>query len=77
MKHSQIFEIPDPELNEKLIPANDNYQVNTPTMETLEAQSILAPREYTKLSTRNQAGLIFTAAFCAAALAAFLMQVLR
>src|ERR1700687_1998916 len=29
MKHSQIFEIPDPQLNEKLIPANDNYQVVT------------------------------------------------
>jgi hypothetical protein len=77
MKHSQIFEIPDPELNERLMPANDNYQLMTPTMESLEAQSILAPRDYTRPGRRNQIGLIVTVALCVAALAAFVVPLLK
>ena len=77
MKHSQIFEIPDPELNEKLVPANDNYQLIAPTMESLEAQSILAPRDYIRPGRRNQIGLIVTAALCVTALAAFFVPLLK
>lgn len=77
MKHSQIFEIPDPELNEKLMPANDNYQLITPTMESLEAQSVLAPRDYARPGRRNQIGLIVTIALCVAALAAFVVALLK
>jgi hypothetical protein len=77
MKHSQIFEIPDPELNEKLVPANDNYQLISPTMESLEAQSILAPRDYTGPGRRNRIGLIVTTALCLAALAALVVPLLK
>lgn len=70
MKHSRIVEIPDALLNEKLIPANDNYQLTSKSMKSYEAGSILS-RDYTKPSKREQMGLILTIAFCAVALAVF------
>jgi hypothetical protein len=42
---SQIIEIPDGTLNEKLIPANDNHEPTALSIENLEAGSILAPRD--------------------------------
>ena len=41
---SQIIEIPDTSLNEKLVPANDNHEPTAMSRENLEAASILAPR---------------------------------
>jgi hypothetical protein len=58
VKHSQIVQIPDQALNEKLIPANDNYQLTSPSMESIEAGSILAPRAYTEPGKRSHLGLI-------------------
>jgi hypothetical protein len=42
---SQIIEIPDASLNEKLVAANDNAEPTALSREHLEAESILAPRE--------------------------------
>jgi len=39
---SQIIEIPDPSLNEKLVAANDNAEPTALSREHLEAESILA-----------------------------------
>jgi hypothetical protein len=71
MPLSQIIEIPDVSLNEKLIPANDNYKLTALSMENLEAGSILAQRDYTKPSN---GGLIITVAFCVLALAVFVVR---
>jgi hypothetical protein len=58
---SQIIEIPDPSLNEKLIPANDNHEPTALSRENFEAGSILAPRDHIKLS---RIPLFITAVFC-------------
>ena len=58
---SQIIEIPDVSLNEKLLPANDNHEPTALSRENLEAGSILAPRDYIKPS---KSPLIITAVFC-------------
>jgi hypothetical protein len=58
MKHSQIVEIPDQELNDKLIPANDNYQQTSQSVESFEEGSILSQRDYTQPIKRNHLGLI-------------------
>ena len=71
MSLSQIIEIPDVSLNEKLIPANDNHEPTALSVENFEAGSILAPREYTKPS---RSPLIITAVFCLIALAAFIVR---
>ena len=63
MKHSQIVHIPDQALNEKLIPANDNCQLTYPSVESLEAGSILAPRAYTEPGQRSHLGLLFACGF--------------
>ena len=44
---SEIVEIPGPSLNDQLVPANDNHELTALSRENLEAESILAPREYT------------------------------
>lgn len=67
---SQIIEIPDVSLNEKLIPTNDNYQLTCKSMESFEAGSILT-HDFTKPSKREQIGLILTVAFCVVALTVF------
>jgi hypothetical protein len=64
---SQIIEIPDGSLNEKLIPANDNHEPTALSIENLEAGSILAPRDDAKPSTSP---LIMTALFCLIVLSA-------
>ncbi len=68
---SQIIEIPDTSLNDKFIPANDNYSPTSLSIENLEAGSILAPRDYIKPS---RSPLIITAVFCFIVLAAFVVR---
>ncbi|MGB9118720.1 hypothetical protein [Bradyrhizobium sp.] len=68
---SQIIEIPDVSLNEKLIPANDNHEPTALSIENLEAGSILAPRDFTKPS---RSPLVITAVFCLIAVAAFIVR---
>ena len=58
---SEITKIPDPSLNEKLIPSNDNYGLTALSRENFEAESILAPRDYIKPS---RSPLVITAVFC-------------
>jgi hypothetical protein len=68
---SQIIEIPDVSLNEKLIPANDNHEPSALSIENLEAGSILAPRDYTK---PGRSPLIITAFLCLVVLAAVIAR---
>ena len=70
---SEIIEIPDASLNDKLIPANDNNSPTSLSIENLEAASILAPRDYTKPS---RSPLIITAVFCFIVLAAFIIRLM-
>jgi hypothetical protein len=58
---SQIIEIPDVSLNEKLIAANDNHEPTALSRENFEAGSILAPRAYIRPS---ESPLLVAAAFC-------------
>jgi hypothetical protein len=58
---SQIIEIPDTSLNEKLVPANDNHEPTALSRENFEAWSILAPRDYTRPS---KSPLVITTLFC-------------
>ena len=58
---SEITKIPDPSLNEKLIPSNDNYEPTALSRERFEAESILAPRDYLEPS---RSPLVIVAAFC-------------
>jgi hypothetical protein len=58
---SQIIEIPDASLNEKLIPANDNHETTAFSRENLEAGSILAPRHPFEASITS---LAITMVFC-------------
>ena len=71
MPLSQIIEIPDVSLNEKLIPANDNHEPTALSMENLEAGSILAARSYTR---PNRVPLVIIAMFCLIVLAAFIVR---
>jgi hypothetical protein len=64
---SQIIEIPDGTLNEKLIPANDNHEPTALSIENLEAGSILAPRNDIQPSTSP---LVIIALFCLIVLSA-------
>jgi hypothetical protein len=57
---SQVIEIPDAALNEKLVPVNDNSKLTILSRENLEAASILAQREYPE--PRNRIGLGVTVA---------------
>jgi len=57
---SEITDIPDAWLNEKLIPSNDNYEPTAQSRERFEAESILAPRDYIKPS---RSPLIIAAVF--------------
>jgi len=65
---SQVIEIPDASLNERLVPANDNHEWSALSRENFEAESILAPRDYIKPS---KSPLIVAVVFFAL-LAAFL-----
>jgi hypothetical protein len=68
---TQIIEIPDVSLNEKLIPANDNHEPSALSIENLEAGSILAPRDYTK---PGRSPLVVTALLCLIVLAAVIVR---
>jgi hypothetical protein len=68
---SLIIEIPDVSLNEKLIPANDNYEPSALSIENLKAGSILAPRDYTK---PGSSPLVITALLCLVVLAAVIAR---
>jgi hypothetical protein len=70
---SQVVEIPDPALNEKLVPMNDNSRQTSLSMENFEAGSILAQRDYTRPCKSNQIGLIAAVAICLIALATIVM----
>jgi hypothetical protein len=59
---SQIIEIPEASLNEKLIPANDNHEPTALSLENFEAGSILAPRDYIKPGRSPL--VIIVAVFC-------------
>ena len=67
MKHRQIVQIPDQTLNEKLVPANDNYGLMFSSVELLEAESVLAPRICSK-NRRNSPGLMTACSIAAVAL---------
>jgi hypothetical protein len=71
MPLSQIIEIPDVSLNDKLIPANDNHEPTALSMENLEAGSILAARTYTR---PNRIPPVVTAMLCLIVLAAFIVR---
>ena len=71
MQLSQIIEIPEVSLNEKLIPANDNHEPTALSMENLEAGSISAPRHYAKPS---RSPLVITAVICLIFLAALIVR---
>jgi len=58
---SQIGTIPDPSLNEKLVPANDNHEPSALSRENLEAESILAPHDD---MTPGISPLIFAGVLC-------------
>jgi hypothetical protein len=70
---SRVVEIPDPALNKKLLPMNDNSRQTSLSMENFEAESILAQRDYTGPRKNNQIGLIAAVALCPIALATFVM----
>jgi hypothetical protein len=74
---SQVFEIPGPALNEKLVPMNDNSKLTSLSGENFEAGSILAPRDYNKPRNSHQIGLVVTIALCLIALATFNMLLLK
>jgi hypothetical protein len=74
---SQVIEIPDPALNEKLVPMNDNFKLTIMSREYLQAGSILAQRDF--IEPRNWGGLSFIIAgsLGAAALATLVALLLR
>ena len=74
---SQVIEIPDPALNEKLVPMNDNFKPTIMSREYLQAGSILAQRDF--IEPRNRIGLSFIIAgsLCSVALATLVALVLR
>lgn len=58
---SQIIEIPNASLNEKLVAANDNHEGSVLSRENCEAGSILAPRDDIKPS---KIPLFISTVFC-------------
>ncbi len=68
---SQIIEIPDASLNEKLVPANDNRDPTALSVENFEAASILAPRDAAESS---RSPLVITAAVCLVVLAVLILR---
>jgi hypothetical protein len=72
MPLSQITRIPDEGLNAKLTPANDNFNPTIRSIESLEAESVLAQRDYTRPRKRNKLGLIV--ALCVGILAFLVLK---
>ena len=65
MKHSQIVEIPDQELNDKLIPANDNYRQTPQGVDSFEEGSVLSQRDFTQSARRSHSGLLIACGIAA------------
>jgi hypothetical protein len=74
---SQVIKIPDPALNEKLVPMNDNFKPTIMSREYLQAGSILAQRNF--IEPRNGFGLsvIIAGSLCSVALATLVALLLR
>jgi hypothetical protein len=74
---SRVIQIPDPKLNEQLIPMNDNSRLPILSDEDLEARSILGQPDY--IEPRGWTGLIVTAviAFGFAVFAVFVAFLLK
>jgi hypothetical protein len=73
---SRVFEIPDPSLNEQLVPMNDNSKLTILSGENLEAGSILSQRDC--IEPRSWIGPVaFAIAFGFAALAVFVALLLK
>jgi hypothetical protein len=74
---SQVIEIPDPALNEKLVPMNDNFKPTIMSREYLQAGSILAQHDF--IEPRNGFGLsvIIAGSLCSVALATLVALLLR
>ena len=68
---SQIIEIPDTSLSERLIPANDNHEQTALSRENLEAESVLAPRDVIR---PGNGPLLIAAGFCFLAAVLFVMH---
>jgi hypothetical protein len=74
---SQVIEIPDSALNDKLVPMNDNSKLTILSRENLEAASILAQRNYIEPCDRIGSGFIIAVALCLVAVAALVALLLR
>lgn len=61
---SQVVEIPDPALNEKLVPMNDNAKPTSLSRENFEEESILSHLDQIEPRKSSQIGLIIAVAFC-------------
>jgi hypothetical protein len=70
---SRVVEIPDPALNEKLVPMNDNSEPTSLSREYFKAGSILSRLDYIEPRKGSQIGPIVVVALCFAALATFIM----
>jgi hypothetical protein len=70
---SRVVEIPDPALNEKLVPMNDNSEPTSLSREYFEAGSIVSQLDYIEPRKGIRSGLIVVVALCLAALATFIM----
>lgn len=74
---SQVIEIPDAALNEKLVPMNDNSKLTMMSRENLQAASILARRDFIEPRSRIGMSVIIVGSFCLAALAMLVAFLLR
>jgi hypothetical protein len=70
---SRVVEIPDPALNEKLVPMNDNAEPTSLSREYFEARSILSQLDVIEPRKGSQIGPIVVVALCLAALATFIL----
>ena len=70
---SRVVEIPDPALNEKLVPMNDNSDPTSLSRENFEAGSILSRLDHIEPRKGSQIGPIVVVALCLAALAMFIL----
>ena len=70
---SRVVEIPDPALNEKLVPMNDNCEPTSLSREYFEAGSILSQLDHIEPHKGSRIGPIVIVALCLAALAVLIM----
>jgi hypothetical protein len=74
---SQVIEIPDPALNEKLVPMNDNSKLTIMSRENLQAASILAQRGFIEPRNRIGLGVIIAGSLWSVTLATLVAVLLR